>query len=111
VAVISLGELVVTTEDALGTEVKDMVYVEQRTLILVGQIGLADWRESRHVSNGENANGIDGASIVIVEILLLIVKEEAGIGKGNEVEIGKGATDGVEIGRETTSGGMDLYNS
>ena len=117
------------TEDALGMEVKDMVYAGRRTLILVGQIGLADWRESRHVSNGENANGIDGASIVIVEIILHFDKE--GIGKEvikedeAETETGKGEIDEEEpeagidgvgevetkIGRETTLGGMALYNS
>ena len=112
------------TEDALGMEVKDMVYAGRRTLILVGQIGLADWRESRHVSNGENANGIDGASIVIVEIILHFDKE--GIGKEvikedeAETETGKGEIDeegtgeagiGRETDRETTLGGMALYNS
>lgn len=126
---IQQGELVAMTEGAPGTEARDMVYVEQRTLILGEQIGLADWRESRHVSNGENANGIDGASTVIVEIILPFDKEEIGkeVIKEDEAETGTGkgkideegsveaGIDEVGIDRETdrgtTLGGMALYNS
>ena len=114
---IQQGEVAVTTEGAHGMG----EYVKQKTLMLAEQIGLADWRESRHVSNGEKVNGIDGINAVVREMMFPATDKD--VTDKAETETGKGEIDeegtveagiykvgiGRETDRETTLGGMALY--